>query len=49
MKKFGVVNRYHLQQEFPLLTLRRAYWKTAVKELLWIWQRKSNNTRDLDA
>ena len=43
------MNRYDLQAEFPILTLRRTYWKTAVKELLWIWQKKSNNIHDLDA
>jgi len=43
------VNRYDCREEFPLLTLRRTYWKTAVKELLWIWQKKSNNIHDLDA
>ncbi len=47
VKKFGVVNRYDLRQEFPLLTLRRTYWKTAVDELLWIWQKKSSNIADL--
>ena len=36
IKKFGIVNRYDLQKEFPILTLRRTYWKTAVDELLWI-------------
>ena len=49
VKKFGIVNRYNLQEEFPILTLRRTYWKTAVDELLWIWQKKSNNVRDLGA
>ncbi len=49
VKKFGLVNRYDLQTEFPILTLRRTYWKTAVKELLWIWQKKSNNIHDLEA
>ena len=49
VKKFGIVNRYNLQEEFPILTLRRTYWKTAVNELLWIWQKKSNNIHDLDA
>ena len=49
VKKFGIVNRYDLQEEFPILTLRRTYWKTAVDELLWIWQKKSNNIHDLDA
>ena len=47
VKKFGIVNRYDLRQEFPILTIRRTYWKTAVDELLWIWQKKSNNIRDL--
>ena len=47
VKKFGIVNRYDLQEEFPILTLRRTYWKTAVDELLWIWQKKSNNVNEL--
>ena len=47
VKKFGLVNRYDLQKEFPILTLRRTYWKSAVDELLWIWQKKSNNVREL--
>ena len=49
IKKFGIVNRYDLSAEFPILTLRRTYWKTAVDELLWIWQKKSNNVHDLNA
>ena len=48
MKRFGIINRYDLQEEFPILTLRRTYWKTAVDELLWIWQKKSNNIHDLN-
>lgn len=47
VKCFGVVNRYDLQEEFPLMTLRRTYWRSCVEELLWIWQKKSNNVRDL--
>ena len=47
VKKFGVVNRYDLQEEFPLMTLRRTYWKSALDELLWIWQKKSNRIADL--
>ena len=47
VKKFGVVNRYNLQEEFPLMTLRRTYWKSALDELLWIWQKKSNRIADL--
>ena len=47
MKKFGVVNRYNLAEEFPIMTLRRTYWKSAVDELLWIWQKKSNRIADL--
>ncbi len=49
IKKFGVVNRYDLAKEFPILTLRRTYWKSAVDELLWIWQKKSNNVHDLSS
>lgn len=48
VKKFGIVNRYDLSKEFPILTIRRTYWKTAVDELLWIWQKKSNNIADLN-
>ena len=47
IKTFGVVNRYDLQEEFPALTLRPTAIKTACDELLWIWQRKSNNIKDL--
>ena len=47
VKKFGVVNRYDLKKEFPIMTLRRTAIKSAVDELLWIWQRKSNNIHDL--
>ncbi len=49
IKKFGLVNRYDLSAEFPIMTLRRTFLKTAVKEMLWIWQKKSNNIHDLDA
>ena len=47
VKKFGVVNRYDLSREFPILTLRRTALKSATDEMLWIWQKKSNNIRDL--
>ena len=47
IKQFGVVNRYDLSKEFPALTLRKTYVKSAVDEMLWIWQRKSNNVHDL--
>lgn len=47
IKRFGIVNRYDLQEEFPALTLRPTFIKSAVDELLWIWQRKSNNIHDL--
>ena len=49
IKKFGLVTRYDLQKEFPILTLRRTYLKSAVDELLWIWQKKSNNVHDLSS
>ncbi len=47
IKKFGVVNRYDLSKEFPAITLRKTYIKSATDEMLWIWQRKSNNIKDL--
>ena len=47
VKKFGVVNRYNLKEEFPIMTLRRTYWKSALDELLWIWQKKSNRIAEL--
>lgn len=47
VKKFGVINRYDLRKEFPAITLRKTAIKTAVDEVLWIWQKKSNNIKDL--
>ena len=47
IKTFGIVNRYDLSEEFPILTLRRTYFKSALDELLWIWQKKSNNVHEL--
>ena len=47
IKKFGIVNRYNLQEEFPILTIRRTYVKSAMDELLWIWQKKSNDIHQL--
>ncbi len=49
IKKFAMVNRYDLREEFPILTLRRMYLKSAVDELLWIWQKKSNNIHELNS
>ncbi len=49
IKKFGVVNRYDLSKEFPILTLRRTMLKNSIDELLWIWQKKSNNVNDLSS
>ncbi len=46
-KLFGVVNRYNLQEELPILTIRRTAFKSCLDELLWIWQKKSNNIHDL--
>ena len=47
IKTFGAVNRYDLSEEFPALTLRPTAIKSAMDEILWIWQRKSNNIHDL--
>ena len=49
VKKFGVVNRYDLRKEFPAMTLRRTYFKSCVDELLWIWQKKSNDIHQLSS
>ncbi|MBE5737687.1 MAG: thymidylate synthase [Clostridiales bacterium] len=49
IKKFCIVNRYDLQKEFPIITLRRTAFKSAIDELLWIWQKKSNNINDLNS
>ena len=48
-KLFCVVNRYNLQEEFPVITLRRTAFKSAIDELLWIWQKKSNNVKELNS
>ena len=47
IKAFGITNRYDLQKEFPVMTLRKTYFKSCVDELLWIWQKKSNNVNEL--
>ena len=47
LKRFGVVNRYDLSKEFPAITLRKTYVKSAIDEMLWIWQKKSNNVNEL--
>ena len=49
VKRFGIVNRYDLREEFPVQTIRRMAFKSAVDELLWIWQKKSNNVHDLNS
>ena len=49
IKKFGIINRYNLQEEFPILTLRRTYYRSAIDELLWIWQKKSSQVQDLSS
>ena len=49
VKKFCIVNRYNLAEEFPIITIRKTNFKAAVDELLWIWQKKSNNVNDLNS
>ena len=49
VKKFCIVNRYDLSKEFPILTLRKTNFRAAVDEILWIWQKKSNNVNDLNS
>ena len=49
VKKFCIVNRYDLSKEFPILTIRKTFFKSAIDEILWIWQKKSNNVKDLNS
>ena len=49
VKKFCIVNRYDLQKEFPIISLRRTAFKSAIDEILWIWQKKSNNVNELNS
>ncbi|KNY28227.1 thymidylate synthase [Pseudobacteroides cellulosolvens] len=49
IKKFGVVNRYDLNEEFPIMTLRPTNLKAAIDEVLWIWQKKSNDIKELNS
>ncbi|NLK22283.1 MAG: thymidylate synthase [Epulopiscium sp.] len=49
IKKFGVISRYDLSKEFPILTLRKIPFKSAIDEILWIWQKKSNYVKDLNS
>lgn len=49
IKKFCLVNRYDLQEEFPITTLRKTGFKNSIDELLWIWQKKSNDIHDLNS
>ncbi len=49
VKKFCIVNRYDLSKEFPIITLRRTAFKSAIDEILWIWQKKSNNVNELNS
>ncbi|HHX48933.1 MAG TPA: thymidylate synthase [Clostridiales bacterium] len=48
-KKFCIVNRYNLKEEFPILTIRKTFFKNCIDEILWIWQKKSNNINDLNS
>ncbi|MBR2870197.1 MAG: thymidylate synthase [Clostridia bacterium] len=49
VKKFCIVNRYDISKEFPIISLRRTAFKSAIDEILWIWQKKSNNVNDLNS
>ena len=47
----GVTNKYDVGKEFPMITLRNNTntVKRAIDEILWIWQKKSNNVNDLNS
>lgn len=49
VKKFCIVNRYDLAKEFPIITVRKTNYRAAIDEILWIWQKKSNNIHDLNS
>lgn len=49
VKKFCIVNRYDLSEEFPIITVRKINFRNAIDEILWIWQKKSNNVHDLNS
>ena len=49
IKKFGVVNKYNLQEEFPISGVRKLNWKASIDEIIWIWLLKSNNVKDLNS
>lgn len=49
IKKFGIINRYDLSEEFPIMTLRRVYYRSAIDEMLWIYQKHSNNVHELSS
>lgn len=49
IKRFGIVNRYNLAEEFPIMTLRRCFYRSAINEILWIYQKKSNNIHELSS
>lgn len=49
VKQFAIVNRYDLSKEFPIITIRETFFKKCVDEILWIWQKKSNNIKDLNS
>lgn len=49
IKKFAIINRYDLQAEFPILTIRKTNFEAVIDEILWIWQKKSNNIKDLNS
>jgi thymidylate synthase len=49
IKKFGIINKYDLSEEFPALTLRKVAFRNCIDEILWIWQKKSNNINELNS
>lgn len=48
-KSFCIVNRYNLKEEFPIITIRKTAFRSCIDEILWIWQKKSNNIKDLNS
>ena len=49
IKQFGISNTYDLRKEFPAITVRKTALKSCMDEILWIYQKKSNNIHDLNS
>ena len=49
IRQFGISNTYDLRKEFPAITIRKTALKSCMDEILWIYQKKSNNIHNLNS